>query len=39
MGIASNGKAPRPPMPEYHMSRTDATAIIVYLKSLKPEAK
>ena len=33
------GKPPAPPMPEYHMKRADAAAIIAYLKSLPPEGK
>lgn len=39
MGIDKNGKPPRPPMPNYRMSNSDAAAIIAYLKSLKPRAK
>jgi mono/diheme cytochrome c family protein len=29
-----DGKAPRPPMPRFHMKREDAEAVIAYLKSL-----
>lgn len=28
------GKAPRPPMPRFHMKREDAEAVVAYLKSL-----
>lgn len=34
-GIASDGKPPRPPMPQYRMNRADAEAVVAYLKSLK----
>jgi mono/diheme cytochrome c family protein len=34
-GVAPTGKPLRPPMPEYKMSRADATAVVAYLKSLK----
>lgn len=34
-GISPNGQPPRPPMPQYHMNRTDAEAVVAYLKSLK----
>ncbi len=34
-GIAPTGKMLRPPMPQYRMSRADASAIVAYLKSLK----
>src|SRR5215510_5219386 len=29
-----DGKAPRPPMPRFHMKREDAEAVVAYLKSL-----
>ena len=29
-----DGKAPRPPMPRFHMKRADAEAVVAYLKSL-----
>ena len=29
-----DGKAPRPPMPHFHMERKDAEAVVAYLKSL-----
>ncbi len=35
-GIAYNGLPARPPMPQYRFSRADATAIVAYLRSLKP---
>ncbi|HZQ24647.1 MAG TPA: c-type cytochrome [Terriglobales bacterium] len=35
-GIAYNDLPPRPPMPQYHMTKEDATAIVHYLKSLSP---
>ena len=34
-GLAPNGQPPRPPMPQYHMNRADAEAVVVYLESLK----
>ena len=33
-GIWSNGKPPRQPMPRFHMTRTDAEAVLAYLKSI-----
>ena len=33
-GITADGRTPNPPMPRYRMSRTDAEAVIAYLKSL-----
>jgi mono/diheme cytochrome c family protein len=30
------GHAPKPPMPDYHMARRDAEAVVAYLKSLAP---
>ena len=35
-GLAPNGQPARPPMPEYHMNRADAEAVVAYLQSLKP---
>ena len=35
-GIWKNGQPPRPPMPQFHMTRADAEAVLAYLKSLKP---
>jgi len=34
-GIARTGAPPRPPMPTFHMTRSDAEAVLAYLKSLK----
>ncbi len=34
-GLAPNGQPPRPPMPQYHMNRADAEAVVAYLESLK----
>lgn len=34
-GLAPNGQPARPPMPQYHMNRADAEAVVVYLESLK----
>jgi mono/diheme cytochrome c family protein len=33
-GISRTGKPPRAPMPQFRMTRTDAEAVLVYLKSL-----
>ena len=33
-GTWRDGKAPRPPMPRFHMKREDAEAVVAYLKSL-----
>jgi mono/diheme cytochrome c family protein len=30
------GQEPKPPMPDYHLTRRDAEAVIAYLKSLAP---
>jgi mono/diheme cytochrome c family protein len=38
-GLAPDGKPPAPPMPQYHMTRADAAAVVAYLKSLKPQGK
>jgi mono/diheme cytochrome c family protein len=35
-GVSRNGRALRPPMPDFHMTRTDAEAVVAYLKSLGP---
>jgi mono/diheme cytochrome c family protein len=35
-GIWRDGKPLRPPMPQFHMSRADAVAVIAYLRSLNP---
>jgi mono/diheme cytochrome c family protein len=34
-GLAPNGQPARPPMPVYHMNKTDAEAVVAYLESLK----
>ena len=34
-GHRRNGRAPRPPMPEFHMTEQDATAVVEYLMSLQ----
>jgi cytochrome c len=34
-GLAPNGQPARPPMPQYHMNRGDAEAVVAYLESLK----
>ena len=34
-GKDPSGQPPRPPMPQYGMNRTDAAAVVAYLKSLK----
>jgi len=33
-GISRTGKPPRPPMPQFRMTRGDAEAVLTYLKSL-----
>ncbi|MEQ1871411.1 MAG: c-type cytochrome [Vicinamibacterales bacterium] len=33
-GISRNGRPMRRPMPQFHMTRTDAEAVLAYLKSL-----
>ena len=38
-GLAPNGQPARPPMPQYHMNRADAEAVVAYLQSLKPATK
>jgi mono/diheme cytochrome c family protein len=32
------GKPPLPPMPEYHLTKADAEAVVAYLRSLAPSA-
>jgi len=34
-GLGPSGQPPRPPMPQYHMNKTDAEAVVAYLESLK----
>lgn len=34
-GMGPSGQPPRPPMPQYHMNKTDAEAVVAYLESLK----
>jgi len=34
-GLAPNGQPARPPMPQYHMNKEDAEAVVAYLESLK----
>ncbi|HYM22480.1 MAG TPA: c-type cytochrome [Vicinamibacterales bacterium] len=36
-GIARTGQPPRPPMLQFHMTRSDAQAVLAYLKSMPPE--
>jgi mono/diheme cytochrome c family protein len=36
-GKGLNGKTAGPPMPEFRFTRSDAAAVVAYLKSLKPE--
>ncbi len=38
-GIAYNDLPARPPMPAFRFNREDATAIVAYLRSLKPAPK
>ncbi|HUO29964.1 MAG TPA: cytochrome c [Bryobacteraceae bacterium] len=35
-GIARTGNPPNPPMPQFHMTRDDAEAVLAYLKTLAP---
>lgn len=35
-GVSRNGRALRPPMPDFHMTRPDAEAVVAYLKWLTP---
>jgi mono/diheme cytochrome c family protein len=34
-GLTTDGRTPDPPMPPYRMNRSDAEAVVAYLKSLK----
>jgi hypothetical protein len=34
-GMGPSGQPPRPPMPQYHMNKTDAESVVAYLESLK----
>ena len=34
-GIARTGSLPKPPMPQFRMTRPDAEAVLAYLKSIK----
>ena len=34
-GVDKDGKQPRPPMPPYRFSKSDAAAVVAYLRSLK----
>lgn len=34
-GIAADGRVPDPPMPQFRLTRSDAEAVVRYLKSLK----
>jgi mono/diheme cytochrome c family protein len=34
-GISRTGMPPRPPMPSFRMTRSDAASVLAYLKSLK----
>jgi hypothetical protein len=33
-GISRTGRPPRPPMPQFRLTRSDAEAVLAYLKSL-----
>lgn len=35
-GISRNGRRPRPPMPQFRMTRVDAESVVAYLRSLQP---
>ena len=35
-GVTQDGKSLAPPMPQFRMTRSDAAAVVAYLKSLKP---
>ena len=37
-GIWTDGTRPRPPMPQFRMSREDAEAVVAYLRSLTPRS-
>jgi mono/diheme cytochrome c family protein len=34
-GVTRDGRRPDPPMPQYRLNRTDAQAVVTYLKSLR----
>ena len=34
-GLGPSGQPARPPMPQYHMNKADAEAVVAYLESLK----
>jgi hypothetical protein len=34
-GISRTGRPPRPPMPQFRLTRPDAEAVLAYLKSIK----
>jgi hypothetical protein len=38
-GLAYNDLPARPPMPQYRLTREEATAVVAYLRSLTPEQK
>jgi len=38
-GLAYNDLPARPPMPQYRFTREEATAVVVYLRSLGPDQK
>jgi hypothetical protein len=38
-GLAYNDLPARLPMPQYHLTKEDAEAIVAYLKTLSPVAK
>ena len=35
-GISRTGRRPRPPMPQFRMTRADAESVVAYLRSLQP---
>jgi mono/diheme cytochrome c family protein len=35
-GISRTGRRPRPPMPQFRMTRADAQSVVAYLRSLQP---
>lgn len=37
-GALPNGTILRPPMPRFHLTRDDATAVVAYLRSLTPKS-
>jgi mono/diheme cytochrome c family protein len=38
-GAMPNGQRPNPPMPTYHMTKSDAQSVVAYLQSLAPGKK